>query len=144
MKKICCALCALCLFLLAGCAAMEKAATLQDYEIGGDSVVAITGLVGKRTVTGVSTSSATGSNTKEYTYESSSVQDDLTAYLSELVYEQGYIATEDIDLENTSGTAAVAAESPSDSSKIITVDIDYTGSGYTITLTRLTGTLTEY
>ena len=144
MKKLCSVLCALCLCLLVGCGAMEKASTLQDYEIGDDSVVAVTGLVGKRTVTGVSTSASNGGNTKEYTYESSSAQDDVLAYVNELLYEQGYIATEDADLESASGTVNLAAKSPSDSSKIITVDIDYSASGYTVTLTRLTGTLTEY
>lgn len=133
------------IFLLAGCAALEEAAALQEYELGEDSIITINALVGTRSVTGVSTSQSGGSITKEYTYKSDSVREDLTAYLTELVNNQGYLAIEeDIDLAVVPGSAKIAIVSPSDTSKIIIMEILYTGTEYTIGITRMTGTLNTY
>jgi len=135
----------LAVWLLAGCAMLSDAIKLQEYELGGDTIATVNAVVGERNVTGVSTSQSGESITKTYTYESSSVTEDLTAYLTKLVNSDGFIAIEaDIDLEIVPGVAKVAAESPSDPGKIIIMQIDYTDTGYTVDITRMSGTLNTY
>ncbi len=129
-------------FLLTGCgASLEAAATILEYDVDGVKMPTINAVVGTREVTGVSSSKSSGNVTKEYTYKSSSVEDDVMAYVVVLMHDYDYIVIEDIDLENVPGTAKLAVESPGDESKVVMIEIDYTASGYTVIISHMVGTL---
>ncbi len=145
MKKLAAVLILACLATLYGCAAFNEATNLQEYEVQGESIPTINAVVGERKVTGVGSSSSGDKVSKEYTYESPTVNADLKEYLGTLVNEIGFIAIdEDIDLDTVPGTAKLAAESPSDPSKLFVVQIDYTKNGYKVTVSRMAGSLTYY
>jgi hypothetical protein len=109
--------------------------TLTPYAVG-------TYAVGERKVTGVSTGTDNGAQYKEYTYESSTVSDDLIAYIiDDLVESGGWVALVDFNLNDVPGTGQIATESK-DEGKILIMDITYENSGYTIKITKTVGELT--
>jgi len=142
MKKTACVIVLLILALaLAGCgAALKEAASLEAYDMaGGDEVPSITSVVGEREVKCVKTSVSGGITTKEYTYVSDTVYDDLLAYVRALI-DEGWLVTQDIDLGVVPGSGELATHS-SEEGQVILVDFTYDEAGYVIKITKGKGTL---
>lgn len=136
-------LCAVLLLACSACGAMEKAAELDEYEIGGETVKTVKAVVGQRTVTGVETGTKNGVKTKSYTYESDTAFDDLRLYAHYLQEEAGYMLIEDMDLNVSPGSTQLAVVSK-DEGQVVIVRLDYdTAKGvYVVTLVKGEGTLT--
>ena len=99
-KNICIAISLLLMLtlLLAGCgAALTNAAKLEQYDMGDDVIISITSVVGEREVTSVAASTNNGIDSKQYTYASDMVYDDLLAYVTRLM-DGGWLVTQAIDL----------------------------------------------
>lgn len=126
-------------FMLSGCGILKKAAELSEYEVGGESIPSITSVVGERKVTGVESKIENGVTMKQYTYESTSVFDDLWAYITKC-REDGWLITEDIDLHVTPGSGQLGKES-SDDGKILVIAFAYEDGKYAIKITKGDGTL---
>jgi hypothetical protein len=120
---------------LAGCGAELEAYDMAD----GDAVPSITSVVGEREVTGVQSSVSNGVTTKEYTYVSDTVYDDLLSYVRALM-DEGWLVTQDIDLNVVPGSGELAAHS-SEEGQVILVGFTYDDAGYVITVTKGKGTL---
>lgn len=129
-----------CAALLTGCGALKKAAQLQSYDFGPDSIPSVNSVVGERKVTGVESGTGSGGIYKEFAYESETVSDDLIAYLIDGLLAKGWYALVDFDLLEVPGTAQLATES-ADIGQIIIMDVSYEQEGYTIRLTKGEGTL---
>lgn len=126
--------------MLAGCGtALKEAARLSEYEIGGESIPSITSLVGEREVTGVEASTNNGIASKQYTYVSSSVYDDLLAYVK-LLMENGWLVTKDIDLNVVPGSGELGRKA-SEEGQILMVSFSYEEGKYAIKVTKGKGTI---
>jgi hypothetical protein len=125
--------------LLTGCGALKAASKLEEYKIGDDRIPSITSQVGERDVTGVQSSTKNGIMTQEYTYASSSVYDDLLAYVSFLM-DNGWLVTEDIDLNVVPGSGELGRKA-SEEGQIILLFFSYEDDEYTIRLTKGKGTI---
>ena len=141
MKRIACgaALVLALLFALTGCAALTNASKLAEYEMSGDMVPSITSVVGEREVTGVNTSIDNGVATKEYTYVSSTVYDDLWAYVQKLMND-GWLVTQDIDLSIVPGSGQLGMHSMEEG-QILLLTFSYDDAGYVIQIVKGEGTL---
>jgi len=127
-------------FILTGCGAvLEEAAKLSEYEAGDDRIPSITSVVGEREVTGVESSVKNGIVSKQYTYVSNSVYDDLLAYVSALM-EDGWLVTKDIDLKVVPGSGELGKKS-SEEGQIVLLSFAYEDSKYTINITKGKGTI---
>lgn len=126
---------------LTGCVAVLKdTAALEAYDMaGGDAVPSINSVVGEREVKGVKSSVSNGVTTKEYTYVSDTVYDDLLAYVQALM-DEGWLVTQDIDLNVVPGTGQLAAHSYEEE-QVVLVDFSYDDAGYIIKVTKGKGTL---
>ena len=124
----------------AGCSALKEAASLEAYDMaGGDEVPSITSVVGEREVTGVKSSVSGGVTTKEYTYVSDTVYDDLLAYVRALM-DEGWLVTQDIDLGVVPGSGELATHSIEEG-QVVLVDFTYDEAGYVIKIIKGKGTL---
>lgn len=126
---------------LTGCGALKKAAQLEAYDFGPDSVPSVNSVVGERKVTGAKTGTGSGGTYKEYTYESASVSEDLIAYVIDGLMQNGWYALVDFNLTDIPGKGQLATESK-DSGQLLIMDLDYAQEGYTIRVTKGEGTLT--
>jgi hypothetical protein len=124
---------------LAGCGVLSNAAELEQYEIGEDVIPSINSIVGEREVTGVESSTDNGVKVKQYTYASTSVFDDLLQFVTRL-REEGWLVTQDIDLEVVPGAGELGKNSV-DEGQIVLVDFSYDESGYTIKISKGEGTI---
>jgi hypothetical protein len=143
MKKTVCWLVSLFLvFILAltGCGAtLTEAANLEQYEMSGDVIPSITSVVGEREVTGVEAATSNGVATRQYTYSSATVYDDLLAYVNKLL-EDGWLVTQAIDLNIVPGSGELGMKSVDDG-QILLVSLSYEDSKYVIKLTKGKGTI---
>lgn len=141
MKKTACLIVLLTLVLaFAGCGVLKEAASLEAYDMAaGDEVPSITSVVGEREVKSVKTSVSNGVTTKEYTYVSDTVYDDLLAYITALM-DEGWLVTQDIDLGVVPGSGELAAHSIEEG-QVILMDFTYDDAGYFIKITKGKGTL---
>lgn len=130
-----------CTAVLTGCGALKKAAQLQSYDFGPDSIASVNSVVGERTVTAAQSGTGTGGTYREFTYESATVSEDLIAYLIDGLLAQDWYALVDFNLTELPGKAQLAKESL-DSGQIIIMDVNYDRGSYTIRLTKGEGTLT--
>lgn len=125
---------------LAGCgAALTDAAKLSAYEVGGESIPSITSVVGEREVTGVESSTDNGAVSKQYTYASASVYDDLWAYVQKLM-EDGWLVTQDIDLAVVPGSGQLGKKA-SEEGQIILLSFAYEDGKYAVKVTKAKGTI---
>lgn len=125
---------------LMGClGALDDASKTEVYEVGGESIPSITSLVGERQATSASSSTTNGFPSVEYTYKSSSVYDDLLVYVSTL-RDDGWMVTEDIDLDVTPGSGQLGKHS-SEEGQILLLDFAYEEDEYTISVLKAEGTL---
>ena len=126
------------LLLFSACESAEK---LTEYAFGPDKVASINAVLGEnRKVSGVSTGTKNGVQYKEYTYETSSMVDDLAAYSSHL-QNNGWLVVKDYNFADGKGEAQLAIES-ADNDKILVVSIVFDTSRYTIRVDKLKGSLT--
>lgn len=131
------------LFLTA-CNTLSDAAKLTEYDFGTDKVPTINSVIGtERKVTGVSSGTSNGIKYKEYTYQTDSTFDDLLAYVTALMNDYDWMAIEDYNLNDPTGTVKLAIES-ADSGKILIMTITYKANEYTIRIEKGDGTLTRY
>lgn len=123
--------------LLSACArGGADPSTLETYPFGKDEVPSITSVVGERTVTGVESEGKNEFPSRQYTYQSSSVFDDLSRYM-QLLQEQGWTAAGyDYNLEVSPGNAQFVKESI-DEGQILVLYITYENNQYTIKVTKL-------
>ena len=129
------------MLMLSGCgAAMKEAAALNEYEMGEDSIPSITSIVGEREVTSVGSSVNNGVSSKDYTYKSDTVYDDLLAYVTALM-DQGWLVTKDIDLNVVPGSGELGMKSAVDEGQIILLSFTYDESEYVIKIIKGEGTL---
>ncbi len=125
---------------LSGCgAALKEAATLSAYEMGAESIPSVTSIVGEREVTGVESGTNNGVMSKQYTYISDTVYDDLLAYVTEMM-NQGWLVTQDIDLNVVPGSGELGKKSV-DEGQILLVSFTYEDSGYVIKIVKGEGTI---
>jgi len=124
-------------FLLSACESGDTdPSTLKAYNFDRDKVPSITSVVGERTVTDVESQGENEVPSKQYTYQSDSVSDDLLQY-TQLLQEKGWMtAGGGYDLEELPGTAQFVKESVDDG-QILIIYIDYGESEYSIEVTKL-------
>ena len=121
--------------------ACGNAAKLTEYDFGTDKVPSVNAVIGEeRKVTGVSTGTSNGNQYKKYTYETESMLQDLAPYLTSLM-EDGWIAVNDYNLNDGTGTAQLAIES-ADAGKILVITVTFDAKSYEVLIEKATGTLT--
>jgi len=132
-------------FLLAAC--------LKDkgyYEMGKDRITSIVAVVGERKMTGTSTSTSNGVQTKTWSYttdpdDPGQASNDLATYITHLMRDEGFFVTISIDgLPADGGVPIQLAKESVDEGKVIIINIVYNSKGYTIELNKLTDTITYY
>lgn len=130
-----------CVLLLNGCGALSDAAELTEYDFGTDKIPSVNAVIGaERKVTGVSTGTSNGTQYKAYTYETGSMQEDLTTYLGSLM-DAGWIPIADFNLNDGTGEALLAIES-ADAGKILVLTATFEQGKYEIKTEKAEGTLT--
>ena len=129
-------LCALA--LLSACGSAEK---LTEYDFGEDKIPSINAVLGEtRKVSGVSVGTNNGVQYKEYTYETSSMVDDLAEYTTHL-RDDGWLVIKEYDFDEGTGEAQLAIDSAV-SGKILVVSINFASNRYAIRINKLEGELT--
>jgi hypothetical protein len=126
-------------FLLGGCAVLDNAAKMQEYDFGSDKIPTVNSYVGERAVSSVSTTTDNGNVIQEYTYSSDSVFKDLLDYTLYL-RDNGWLVVEEYNLSNAPGTAKIAKDS-ADEGQILIMTISYANAKYTIEIVKGKGTL---
>ena len=128
-------------FLLCSCGMLDDAAKLTEYDFGTDKVPSINAVLGEeRKVTGISSGTENGVQYKQYTYQTSSMLDDLSAYSSHL-QDNGWIVTKDYNLNDGNGEMQLATES-ADAGKILVISVAFEEKQYAIRINKLVGELT--
>jgi len=119
---------------------LSDAAELTEYEMDGETIPSISSVVGEREVTAVDMETKDGVKSVQYTYKSTSVADDMIAYLSKLHDEDGWLVTEDYDLSVVPGTVQMGKASE-DEGKILILSVAYENEAYAIKVSKLEGTI---
>ena len=125
------------LFYLLGSASKQT-----EYELGSDKVASINAVIGEvRKVKGVIVDSSSKMQTKQYTYESASVEKDLSAYFS-------YLTKNGWDITKTSSSSIGNREmqfttESVDAGKILIMTVMYEEGKYVIRISKLAGTYTR-
>lgn len=138
-KKVTALISLLCaLVLLSACGSTAK---LTEYTLGEDKAPGIYAVLGEvRKVTGVNVGTNNGVQYKEYTYETSSMVDDLAEYTTHL-RDNGWMVIKDYDFNEGTGEAQLAINSV-DSGKILIISIAFETNYYSIRINKLDGELT--
>lgn len=123
--------------------ATGNTANADEYSLGNDTIKSVKAVVEKRDVTSVSSSTSNGVSTKEITYKSNTVYQDLLTYTQYLRSEGGFVLTKDMNLNVSPSTVQLGKESV-ESGKIILLTISYDSLGYTISIQKGAGTLNRY
>lgn len=131
------------LLSLSACAgAMDDAGKLMEYDFGTDKIPTINAVLGaERKVTGVDVGTSDGVQYKEYSYQSTSMSDDLAAYTMHL-RDNGWIVIKEYNFNQAPGEGQIAIES-ADAGKILIISIAYDTAGYAIRVNKLEGELTR-
>ena len=118
-------------------------ASLDRIKIGKDEVPSVKFVLGEeRSVSGVSTSIENGITKKEIKYSVSENQnEEMYTYAVALTSDYGYYRLNDNDFTGMSGYDFQFAKESVEAGYLVIVRIDYDRYGYTITLSRGTGTL---
>jgi len=129
------------MFLIVLPATLNSAAKLQTYDFGSDKVPSFNSAVGERKVTGVgSSSSASGTQQKDYTYETQSRDDDLDAYFNALKA-AGFLVLKPMDGNTLKGSMQLGIAS-ADEGKIILLELSWDSARISVVLTKGDGTIT--
>jgi len=126
--------------LLSACANADEPSTLKTYDFGRDKVPSVTSVVGERTVTGVESEGKNEFPSKQYTYQSDSVFDDLSQYTQLLQEQEWTIAGGGYDLKESPGSAQFVKES-ADNGQLLVLFITYEQSEYAIKVTKVEAAL---
>ena len=122
-------------------ATLNSAAKLQTYDMGTDKIPSFNSIVGERKVTGVGSSSSTsGSQQKNYSYETASLGDDLDAYVDGL-RAAGLYVLRVLDGNKLKGNMQLGINS-AEEGKMILLDLSWDSASCTVLLTKGVGTIT--
>ena len=126
--------------LLSSCAMLEEAAKLTEYDLGTDKVRSVNSVIGEqRIVTAVSLGTQNGTQYKQYTYQTSSMVEDLIAY-STYLQENGWVVTQGYNLYDGNGEMQLGIES-ADYGKVLIISIAFEETQYAIRINKLVGEL---
>jgi len=121
--------------------ALDDAAKLHSYDFDGDKIPSLTSVVGERKVTGVSSSSNTsGSQQKEYTYNTQTLEEDINVFAGALK-EEGFLQTTDMAGNFIKGGVQYGLASV-DEGKILLIDLSWDNSWFAVKITKGDGTIT--
>jgi len=121
---------------------IDSASKLTEYDFGTDKVASINAVIGEtRKVNGVSVSTSSGSQYKQYTYETASMVQDLMTYSNHL-RNNGWLVLKDYNLTAGNGEMQLGIES-ADSGKILIMSVVFEQNKYAIRITKGEGTLTR-
>ena len=127
------------MLLLCSCG---SAAKLTEYDFGSDKVPSVNAVIQQeRKVTGVDVGTNNGVQYKQYTYETTTMVDDLAVYTTYL-RNSGWEVTKDYDFTEGSGMAELAINS-ADSGKVLVMSIAFEPYTYAIRVNKLVGELTS-
>ena len=122
-------------------ATLNNAGKLQTYDFGTDKIPSFNSVVGERKVTGVgSSSSASGTQQKDYTYETQSRDADLDAYFDALKA-AGFLVLKPMDGNTLKGSMQLGIAS-ADEGKIILLELSWDGAKVSVALAKGDGTIT--
>ncbi len=122
--------------LLSACAGETDPSTLKTYNFGKDKIPSVTSVVGERAVTDVESEGKNEFPSKKYTYQSSTVPDDLAQYI-QLLEEQGWTASGSAyNLDILPGSAQFIKES-ADEGQLLSISIEYESRQYIIKVTKI-------
>lgn len=117
-----------------------KVNNADEYTIGKDSVISIKSVVGVRNIENKISTLEKGVNTTKYVYKvDSNITDDIQKYIDKLK-ENGFLTIKDADFSQTTSTAKLGKSSVEEDYVII-VQIDYDTTGYTVSVSKGTGTI---
>ena len=134
---------ALVLVLTAG----NKFEKMDFFEIGGDQVPSVMYVLGEtRKITDATVSASSKAEKMVVTYEVEKNQGaEMEEYAEALMDDYDFLSVNEYDFSGNRGkNFQFAKESDEDDNYIVVVRIDYTTSGYTLTITRGKGTLTVH
>ena len=134
---------ALVLVLTAG----NKFEKMDFFEIGGDQVPSVMYVLGEtRKITDATVSASSKAEKMVVTYEVEKNQGaEMEEYAEALMDDYDFLSVNEYDFSGNRGkNFQFAKESDEDDDYIVVVRIDYTTSGYTLTITRGKGTLTVH
>ena len=127
--------------LLGACGILDDAAKLEVYDFGNDQIPSFTSIVGERKVTGVDTGSRTGGVTyKNYTYETTSLTEDVDAYFATLK-DAGFLVTKASEGNLFKGTLEVGCNS-TDEGQAILIGLDWDNTKLTVSIVKGDGSIT--
>ena len=146
MKKFICRLVSVCLAVLLTClfsaCTVDGNSNPDTYDFGKDEVPSITSVVGERELKSEEKEGKNEFPSKEYTYTSDSVSDDLLQY-TQLLQEQGWTAAGDgYDLKQFPGSAQFVKESV-DEGQILTIYISFEENEYSIKVTKVEAVIAQ-
>jgi hypothetical protein len=128
-------------FLLSSCAGSDPS-TVKTYDFGRDKVPDITSVVGDRSFTVVENEGSPGFPSKQYTYQSNTVFDDLSQYTQLLQEKDWAVAGGGYNLEESPGDAQFVMES-ADKGQILVILITYKENEYIIKISKIEAVLTN-
>lgn len=142
MKKYVCRFAAVLMAALISCSLCACESKDANYKFGKDKIASITSVVGERTLTGTEYEGKNEFPTVEYSYQSSSVADDLSQYIQYLK-EQGWTAAgADYDLATPPGLAQFVKESAEDG-WILNLRLSYSENAYKIRIAKIEATISQ-
>ncbi len=114
------------------------------YTIGNEKIPTITAIVGQRKIDYIKSNEKKNIETKIIKYKNiKNANSDVQNYVSELIDNQNFINTTDINLNADTGNIKLAKQS-SDKDKIILLTIDYKKESYTIKIQKGLGSIRNY
>ena len=125
----------------------NKFEKMDFFEIGGDQVPSVMYVLGEtRKITDATVSASSKAEKMVVAYEVEKNQSaEMEEYAEVLMDDYDFLSVNEYDFSGTRGkNFQFAKESDEDDDYIIVVRIDYTTSGYTLTITRGKGTLTVH
>lgn len=117
--------------------------TAATVKVGGEEVATLYSVVGEKAITGSSVSTGTDGATTKLTYGGGSVSiDDVNAYITKLVNDDGFLVTQQVKSDGT-GQSYQIGKSSSSGGKILLIDFYFVDGGDTvITYTETSGQVT--
>jgi len=123
--------------LLSACGSAEK---LTEYDFGTDKIPSVNTVLGKELkVTGVDVGTSDGVQYKQYTYETTSMVEDLAEYTT-FLRNNGWLVLTDYNFYDGSGEAQLGIDS-ADNGKILIISIAFQNDRYAIRVNKLEGSL---
>lgn len=118
----------------------ERIAHVQEYRLGDDVIPSINAVLGEGSASSIFAETKNGITTTTIVYQSPTVQEDLASYVQYLEDQEGFILTQDMDLNQVPSSVQMGKTSV-DPGEVIILTVDYDHFGYTITLKKGEGQL---